>query len=168
MQMRHRLHRLTARFLAISLLAATLFAVDSLASPSPAQARCNGQGNPLKSTFSYGGGVAASDTPGTSTCNGNNTYTGILKDERADGYCVTVWFQETGTPGWIPASGGFRACGVGNTSEFSWTDRNGNSYVYQQFCLERSSTGVDVACGWGTQSAPPSYSGGPYAVNHGY
>lgn len=164
--MLHRLRRLTARFLAIGLLAATLFTVDSLASPSPAEARCNGEGNPVWSNFVWGY-LRASETPTAGTCNGNNTYTGVLKDERADGYCVSVWFQETGTGGWVTPSGG-TVCGNNHESTFSWTDRNGNSYVYEQFCVERESTGELVRCGWGTQSAPPSQYGGPYGVNHGF
>jgi len=60
--MTHRLRRLAARFLAISLLAATLYAVDSLASPRPAEARCNGVNNPVWSNFVWGY-LRASETP---------------------------------------------------------------------------------------------------------
>jgi hypothetical protein len=170
MHMLHRSRRLTARFLAIGLLAATLFTVDSLASPSPAQARCNGVNNPVYSWFRYNrAAVQASETPGAGTCNGNNTYSGQLKDEAQDGYCVSVWFQETGTGGWVPPdSGSIVVCGAGNKATFSWNDRNGNSYVYEQFYVHRASDLVAVACGWGDQWAPPSLAGGPYGVNHGY
>ena len=61
--MTHR-RRLAARFLTISLLATTLFAVDSLASPSPAEARCMGVKNPVTSWFAYGGIQRVSETPG--------------------------------------------------------------------------------------------------------
>ena len=157
--MNHRLRRLAARFLAMSLLAATLFMVDLLASPTPAEARCNGVGNPVRSTFSYNGVVRVSETPASGTCNGNQTYTGTLRDERADGNCVEVWFMETGT-GWIRPAGGV-SCGQPST--FEWVDHNGNSRAYQQFCIYNRNTGVTVACGWGT-----SVGFGSYGVNHGY
>jgi hypothetical protein len=91
-----RRRRLAARFLAIGLLAAMLFTADSLSLPSPAEARCTGVGNPVRSTFSYGGGVAVSETPVSGTCNGNQLYTEVIKDERADGYCVFIEFMEAG------------------------------------------------------------------------
>jgi hypothetical protein len=160
MQMIHRRRRLAARFLAVGLLAATLFTVDSVTSPRPAEARCNGVNNPVKSTFSYGGYVRVSETPGAGTCNGNNIYTGVLKDERADGYCVHVQFKETGYP-WLPPSPYGNVCGAGNTVTFQWEDRNGNSYAYQHFCIVRSSNNDLVACGWGNNIDS-------YGVNHGY
>lgn len=90
--MLHRRRWLAARFLAVGLLAATLSAVDSLASPTPAEARCAGNGNPVRSTFSYNGKVRVSETPVTGTCNGNNIYTGVLKDESRDANCVSIYF----------------------------------------------------------------------------
>jgi hypothetical protein len=166
--MTHRLRRLAARFFAISLLAATLFTVDSLASPSPAEARCTGQGSPVYSWFRWNNAaVQGSETPGQSTCDGSNIYTGVLKDERADGYCVSVWFQESGTQGWSRPAGGY-VCGAGNQTTFQWRDRNGNSYVYQQFCLHAASDGITERCGWGTQHDFPTEYGGPYGVNHGF
>jgi hypothetical protein len=166
MHMTHRLRRLAAKFFAISLLAATLFTVDSLASPTPAEARCNGVTHPVRSNFIWGY-ERVSETPRTNTCDGNNTYTGILKDERADGFCGSVWFRESGTGNqWLSPPGG-KVCGNGNTSTFQWTDRNSNSYVYQQFCAELEN-GELRRCGWGTNDAPPSLSGGPYGVNHGF
>jgi hypothetical protein len=44
----HRRRRLAARFLAVGLLAAPLFTVDSVTSPRPAEARCNGVNNPVQ------------------------------------------------------------------------------------------------------------------------
>jgi hypothetical protein len=159
MHMLHRRRGLAASFLTIGLLAATLFTVDSLALPSSAEARCNGQGNPVTSTFSYGGAVRVSETPVTGTCNGNQTYSGVIKDVRADGYCVEVQFKETGIDWTIPSGGA--VCGYGNTSSFEWRDRNSNSYVYQRFCIWPSSNpAVTTACGWGTGSS--------YGVNHGF
>lgn len=155
--MLHRRRRLAASFLTIGLLAATLFAVDSLALPSPAEARCNGVSNPIRSNFIWGY-ERVSETPSGGTCNGNNIYTGVIKDERADGYCGSVWFKEAGLP-WIRPSGG-RVCGVGNTSSFQWYDQNGNSYVYEQFCVEHINGDI-VVCGWGS-----TVNG--YGVNHGY
>jgi hypothetical protein len=157
MQMLHWLRRLAARFLAIGLLAATLFAVDSLTSPSPAEARCNGVNNPVTSNFYYGS-LRASETPGAGTCNGNNVYSGVVKDESQDGYCVSVWFKETGI-NWTRAG---KVCTAGNTSEFHWTDRNGNSYVYERFCMEPASDpSLPMICGWGSDKDG-------YGVNHGY
>jgi hypothetical protein len=157
MHMSHPLRRLAARFLAISLLAATLFAVDSLASPSPAEARCTGVNSPVYSWFAYGGGVAASETPAAGTCNGNNTYTGVLKDERQDGWCAGVRFREVGYPFITIAV----VCGAGNTERFEWTDGNGNSRAYQQLCLHRESNQSQFFCGWGND--PDAY-----ATNWGY
>jgi len=162
--MSHRHRRLAARFLTISLLAATLFTADSLASPSPAEARCDGVNNPIWSNFVWGY-LRASETPSAGTCNGNNVYTGVLKDERADGYCVSVWFKGEGYP-WVSPSGG-RVCGAGNTSTFQWIDRNENSYVYERFCVEESSTGNIPICGWGNQP-PGNLNDSPYGVNHGF
>jgi hypothetical protein len=162
--MSHRGRRLAARFLAIGLLAATLFTVDSLASPSPAEARCKGVNTPVYSWFSPGEGVAASETPGTGTCNGNNIYSGTLKDEKADGYCVYVLFMEAGHP-WLTARP--RVCGNGNTGTFQWEDANGNSYVYEKFCLQQVNPPYDtVACGWGNDVEFPGHD--VYAVNWGY
>ena len=75
--MLHRRRSLAARFLVISLLAVTLFAVDSLASPSPAEARCIGVGNPVSSWFApFGDGVTrVSETAGFDTCNNCLLYT---------------------------------------------------------------------------------------------
>ena len=160
MHMLDRRRRLAASLLAVGLLAATLFAVDSLVLPSPAEARCMGEGNPVYSWFSYGGGVVASETPVAGTCNGNNVYTGVLKDTRADGYCVSVWFNDAGQ-GWYQAPGG-QVCGYGNTSTFQWSDRNGNSTVYEQFCIEPVTAQGDlVACGWGSNRDG-------FATNWGY
>jgi hypothetical protein len=72
MPMLHRRRRLAASFLAIGLLAATLFTVDSLAFPDTAEARCNGVNNPVRSTFSYNGVLRVSETPVSGTCNANN------------------------------------------------------------------------------------------------
>jgi hypothetical protein len=75
--MLHRRHRLAARFFAIGLLAATLFTVDSLASPSPAEARCTGVNNPVKSTFRYDRvAVQVSETPAAGTCTGTTSIQG--------------------------------------------------------------------------------------------
>ena len=167
--MTHQLRRLTARFLAIGLVAATLFTVDSLAAPAPAEARCVGQGNPVYSWFRWNNAaVQASDTPAAGTCDGSNIYTGQLKDEAQDGYCVSVWFREAGLNWTLPDSGPNILCGAGNKATFSWRDRNGNSYVYQQFCLHRASNLENVRCGWGDADAGPSPTGGPYGVNSGY
>jgi hypothetical protein len=161
MYMLDRRRRLAASLLAVGLLAATLFAADALASPSPAEARCMGQGNPVYSWFSYGGGVAASETPGAGTCNGNNIYSGVIKDERQDGYCAVVEFKE-GNGGWtLPDSGG-AVCGRGNTATFQYRDRNNNSRVYEHLCLLGESSG-DFICGWGTQVGAAYY-----ATNWGY
>jgi hypothetical protein len=85
-----RRRRLAASFRTVGLVAATLFTVDSLTLPSLAEARCNGVNNPVWSNFYYDGHLRASETPGAGTCNANNTYSGVLKDERADGYCMAV------------------------------------------------------------------------------
>jgi hypothetical protein len=156
--MLHRRSRLAARFLAISLLAATLFTVDSLASPDTAEARCAGVNNPVRSTFSYNGTVRASETAGADTCNGNNFYAGVLKDESSDGYCVSVWFHEVGMVDWSRAG---RACG--GTVTISWQDGNGNSRVYEQFCIDRTSMPGHYTCGWGTQVGIQYY-----GTNYGY
>jgi hypothetical protein len=158
--MTHRRHRLVARFLAIGLLAAMLSVADSLTFPDTAEARCLGQGNPVRSTFSYGGFVQVSESPGAGTCNGNNIYTGVLKDEQPhDPECVRVRFKEAGMPNWVTPSGG-TTCG--GTSTFQWHDRNGNSRVYQQFCIYSSVTSFS-ACGWSTFIGNAFYS-----TNHGY
>ena len=162
--MAHRRHRLAARFLAISLLAATLYAVDSLASPSPAEARCTGINQPVKSTFVVGGRTVASETPLSGTCNGNQLYSGVLRDESADGYCVAVQFKETGI-GWTPPSPATQVCGDGDALTFEWRDRNSNSYVYQRFCIQPLSGGSYI-CGWGTGVG--TYQSSPYGVNQGF
>jgi hypothetical protein len=161
MHMLHRRRRLAASFLAIGLLAATLFTVDSLTFPSPAEARCNGVGNPVTSTFIYGGHTRVAETPVSGTCNGNNLYRGVLKDTYPDPYCVSVEFYDAG---WWYELG--YVCGSGNSSSFSWQDINGNSRVYQQFCLYRE--GVFVACGWGSDVDDPGVAGDGYGVNHGF
>jgi len=159
MHMLDRRRRLAARFLAIGLLAATLFTVDSLASPSPAEARCMGVNNPVYSWFAYDrAAVQASETPAAGTCNGNNTYTGVLKDEEQDGYCVSVQFRETDTF-WVPVG---YVCGKGNTDRFEWNDlQYNNSRAYEQLCVHRASDGVQVACGWGNEIEG-------FATNWGY
>ena len=154
-----RRRRLAARFFAIGLLAAMLFTVDSLSLPSPAEARCTGVNNPVRSTFSYGGGVAVSETPVSGTCNGNQLYTAILKDERADGYCVFVEFMEAGGGWTIPDDGA--VCYEGNTARFEWRDSNNNSRVYEHLCLLRDGPPYDIHCGWGTRE-------GDYGTNWGY
>jgi hypothetical protein len=156
----NRRRRLAARFLAIGLLAATLFAVDSLASPSPAEARCTGVGNEVRSTFSYGGGVAVSETPVTGTCNGNSLYTAVVKDTRADGYCVRVEFFETGYPFWFSPAGSY-VCGYGNTSSFEFRETNDNSRAYERLCLSPQDDFDNKICGWGTVR-------GDYGTNWGF
>jgi hypothetical protein len=160
--MLHRRRRLAVRLLAVGLLAVTLSAVDLLTFSDTAEARCAGNGNPVRSTFSYGGTVRVSETPLDGTCNGNNIYRGTLRDERADGNCVEVWFKETGTGGaWISPPGG-TACG--GSSTFEWDDRNGNSRVYQTFCIHNPDDGFS-ACGWGTQVG---LMGQYFGENYGY
>jgi hypothetical protein len=150
MQMTNRRRRLAARLLAVALLAATLTTVGSLTSPTPAEARCDGPGREFRSTFSYGGKLRASETPLNGTCNENNNYRGILKDESQDGYCVSVWFREGSDP-WIQAYNG-RVCGVGNTAAFDWVDGYlNNSRAYERLCIEDPLDGFLVACGWGSE-----------------
>jgi hypothetical protein len=162
MHMLDRRYRLAARLLAISLLAATLYAVDSLASPSPAEARCVGPNTPVRSTFSYDGYLRVSETPGTGTCNENGTYSGTLKDERADGNCVSVQFKETGFD-WAFPNGG-TTCG--GTSTFQWSDHSGNNnQAWQRFCISNPNIGF-YRCGWGTAWGYPENS--PYGLNSGY
>ena len=153
-----RPRRLAASLLAVGLLAATLFAVDALALPTHAEARCMGDRNPVQSWFNPGGGVAVSETPGAGTCNGNNVYSGVIKDERADGYCVFVEFKETDLAWTIPDNGA--VCGYGNTASFQWRDNNNNSRVYEHLCLLGESSGA-IICGWGTRQLG-------YATNWGY
>jgi hypothetical protein len=156
-----RRRRLAASLLAIGLLAATLFAVDALALPRPAEARCDGINNPIRSTFSLNGYVRASERAAIGTCNGNNDYVGFLTDEFADGYCVGVQFKEAGY-NWVFAAGG-QVCGTGNTSYFEWTDLNRNSNAYQRFCIWPKSDPAVKICGWGTRTGD-NY----YGVNHGF
>jgi hypothetical protein len=157
MRMFDRRRRLAASLLAVGLLAATLFAVDALALPSPAEARCGGEGVAVTSWFSYGGTLRVSETPRAGTCNGNNVYTGVLKDERADGYCVSVWFKD----GIYPWNSAAKVCGVGKTVTFQWADRNGNHQAYEQFCIEPVDPTKRMICGWF------DYVDG-YALNWGY
>ena len=147
--MPHRRHRLAARLLAIGLLAATLYTADSLALPSPAEARCTGVNNPVYSWFAQvPGSVSASETPAAGTCNGNNIYTGVLKDEKTDGWCARVRFRETGLP-WITYG---EVCGNGNTDRFEYHDQHlNNSRAYQQFCLYRETNPDQFFCGWGNE-----------------
>jgi hypothetical protein len=145
MHMFDRRRRLAASLLAVGLLAATLFAVDALALPSPAEARCGGEGVAVTSWFGYGGTLRVSETPGTGTCNGNNVYTAVLKDERADGYCASVYFKDGIYP-WTRAA---KICGVGSTLTFQWDDRNGNHQAYEQLCMEPASDPTKpIICGW--------------------
>jgi hypothetical protein len=159
--MLHRLRRLAARLLAVGLLAATLFVADSLALPSPAEARCAGVNRPVRSTFTVDV-LRAYDSPLSGTCNGNQVYGAILYDARGDGFCVEVQFKETGIAWTRPAYG--LACG--GSSYFEWRDRNGNSYSYQRFCIWSRVTG-SVYCGWGDRFSA-GYGPSPYGVNSGY
>jgi hypothetical protein len=153
--MLHRRRRLAARVLAVGLLAATLYTVDSLTFPDTAQARCAGNGNPIVSSFSYNGTVRVSEDPVTGTCNENQTYTAVLKD-RADGNCALVRFWES-SRGWYTA-----AATCGQPVEFSYRDDNNNSRAYEQFCIWDDNPPF-VACGWGTQVGEQYY-----GVNYGY
>ena len=161
----NRLRRLAARFLAIGLVAATLFTVDSLASPSPAEARCGGVNNPLWSYIAWDG-YAASDSPGAGTCNGNQIYTGVLKDVQIDGYCVQVWIRDGNEP-WTNYFD--RVCGYGNEVTFQYHDINGNSRFYEKFCLVAQTPGVfpERVCGWGT-AVGYSIVDSPYGINYGF
>jgi hypothetical protein len=161
MHMLHRLRRLATRFFAIGLLTATLFVADSLALPSPAEARCIGEGNPVRSTFTVDV-LRASETPVYGTCNGNQLYRANLVDERYDDFCVEVQFKETGI-GWTTPAYGW-ACET--SSFFEWRDHNSNSYSYQRFCIWSRSTGSSY-CGWGTRFSA-GYGDSPYGVNSGY
>jgi hypothetical protein len=154
--MLHRRRRLAARFLAVGLLAATLSAVDSLAFPDTAEARCAGNGNPVVSSFSYGGTVRVSEDPETGTCNGTQLYTAVLEDRSADGNCVLVRFWE--------ASIGWRvgAATCGPDMRFEYRDDNNNSRAYEQFCIWDDDPPF-IACGWGTQVGEQYY-----GVNYGY
>lgn len=160
--MSHRRRRLAARLLAISLLAATLFTVDSLASPSPAEARCAGVNHPVTSTMNYNGYKRVSETPGGGTCNNNDLYTGVLKDERADGLCVVVQFEIPNQGWFLPQNGTSIVCGVGNTGRFEWNDTNDNHQSYQRFCVTTTDY-IIVACGWGNSIEP-----GAKGLNHGF
>lgn len=153
--------RLAARLLAVGLLAATLCTVDSLALPSPAEARCAGNGNPVVSSMSYGGVVRVSEDPVTGTCNENQTYTAVLEDRSADGNCVHIFFRETGDT-WRPVAS---SCG-GPGVRFTYVDNNGNSRAYEMFCLVRDAPPYPiVACGWGTSAGA---FGQYFGTNYGY
>jgi len=152
-----RSRRFGTSLVALGLLAATLFAVQSLATPGTAEARCNGVTKPVRSNFVWGGVERVSETPRTNTCDGNQTYTATLRDEAQDGYCVSVWFEDAG---YISRSSA--VCGNGNYLVFASTDINGNSYSYEWFCVHPASHPGDIAaCGWGG-----AVDG--YGVNHGY
>jgi hypothetical protein len=163
MHMNHRLLRLAARFLAVGLLAATLSMVDSLTFPDTAEARCAGNGNPVNSTMSYGGVVRVSDDPVTGTCNENQLYTAVLKDRRADGNCVEVFFGET-VPGGIRWLRAAYTCGP--DVRFEYRDINDNSRAYQTFCIYDRDTFATVACGWGNSTSLTL--GQYYGTNYGY
>jgi hypothetical protein len=107
-----------------------------------------GLNNPVTSWFSVGGVKRASETPGAGTCNGSGVYTGVVKDESADGYCAAVWWEDAGV-GWDLAG---RVCGVGKTATFGWDDDDGNDSALVQFCIDKASDPTDAAvCGWATQ-----------------
>jgi hypothetical protein len=162
--MLHRRPRLAARFLAISLFAATLFLVDSAASPSPAEARCAGVNNPVKSSLWFNLHTRVSETPNPGTCDNSDIYTGTLKDEFADGWCAVVEFEITGQGWFLPSPvGAGIVCGAGNTSRFQWDDTNNNHQAYQRFCIARADTYEIVQCGWGNDISP-----GAKGLNHGF
>lgn len=161
--MMHRRHRLAARFLAISLLAATLFTVDSVASPSSAEARCGGVNNPMWSYLRFNTQIRVSENAHAETCNNNDLYTGVLKDEYQDNMCAIVQFEIPGQGWFFPQKGSGIVCGKGNTSTFEWNDTNDNHQTYERLCIAYAHNLEIVACGWGNDISP-----GAKGLNFGF
>lgn len=118
------------RHLLLFLLAATVIAVSFIAisaNPQPASAKCIG-GTAHSGYIPDNMGNFAWEGPNYSgTCDGDDYYSGAVKDVMTDGYCVYVFFRDTGTSTYE----GYSCNTSGNT--FNYSDRNSDSDG--QFCV---------------------------------
>lgn len=99
-------------------------AVGVLVVAQPAHAVCAGFGNPRTLEISTGGLTRGSVTANSNTCDGNGTYSGILRDLRADGHGIFLDLCDN------PGSGctTFFVGGSGQTRPVSKIDLDGTLF----------------------------------------
>lgn len=153
-----KIRRLTTGLMAISLLAVGLFGATSVANPGTAEARCDGRDREIVSDFIVWTVRLVAEFPQPGTCNGNNTYQGILVDTRADGGEVAVLVQDIPNGNWLQVARHHEAVNV--WVPYTFGDRNGNSHANMRLC---SNTGIGqpLTCGWGGVV-------GGHGDNHGF
>jgi hypothetical protein len=122
---------------AVFVLLAT--AIQVVAAPGTAHARCDGH-NEVKSQLLHPGVLLrAEEWPKPGACNSNNTYVGYIRS-LSPSWRVTVWIQNDGDwDGW--------SCRYGQTCEYSYTDNNYYSYLH--LCIDNAGQYI---CGWGEQA----------------
>ena len=110
-----------AVFVAAAMLGATV--VTTVVTAAPAQARCNGAGNPVTMVLRDSAGNAiAREIAASGTCNGNRTYTGAVEDSRTDGSCAELHIAHDS------ASPTFRVvaeCTTGGRQSFEQSESDG-------------------------------------------
>jgi hypothetical protein len=143
-----RVNRFGTGFAVVTLMAAGLFSLGSIASPGSASARCAGVGNPVVSDFWYGGVKQVEESPAAGTCNGNSDYRATLRDTNQDGRFVSVQYRDAGYD-WR------RIADTTSSEEYRYFDRNNNSHAHIRLCVS------GLGCGWG-------YEPGGYGVNDGF
>ncbi len=130
---------------------------DELADDSTAQARCNGNRNPVTSHLVVSGTVYVTEVPAAGSCNANNTYQGYFRSS-FNGWRASAWIQNNGS--WTGWYGGFNT----NWYYYSYQDNNSNSYIH--LCLDNGSY---YYCGWGSNWSGNFYPNHThYGLNHGF
>ena len=151
---------------AVSVLTTLAFAGLSAVAPGTAAARCAGSTavrNNLVIDQSGKKVEVVAEKPVDGTCNGNNTYQGVVHS-KWPGWRPTVWISEYPGDKWVPYRGTYD--NVAHTYTYKDPDKNSSSRMI--LCIDKD--GLDI-CGWGENwgwSDEGAIYNGAYGTNHGY
>lgn len=126
------------------------FAMQSMALPGTAEARCRGHNNPINSTLVVNGTTYVTEDPAAGTCNSNGHYTARFRSH-FDGWFASVHFRQTPTSD--STTHVFR--GQPGTSWHEYEFHEDDRYNLMTLCLSSGSPDGPTAgrityCGWGS------------------
>lgn len=155
--------RLTKKFttsMTVAILAPMLFVALSVTAPGIASARCDGDGDYVRSTLIVSGEELVAERPDNGACNSNDTYYGHFAAKQS-GWRAWVFIRANDQ--WVGYSGsGYN----GNNNKYSYTD--GDSSSRMALCADNGSTTI---CGWGStwrSNSYPSFTIPASGLNHGF
>ena len=106
----------------------TVSMLVSVVTATPAQARCNGVGNPVTMVLRNNAGLAiARERPISGVCDNNNVYGGDLQDSLTDGSCAFLDIYDYN--GGERYNLGVVECVTGDWERFGYFERDGFSWL---------------------------------------